>query len=139
MFVVVKKYDIKSIVVINNLTDESKQQVDKICSGRELAYQTNSNFDLTPEIHISTYFESDKQKAINIRFEQSNFLFMLGAVSASNLSANYIFDQSFDLIVTNSVTDLRYESLSSQNYVTFNTTICDNTFTLIDDLWTIKF
>lgn len=136
---VVQKYNTKNIIVVDNLSVDDKFAVDEICQNQNLTYQSNQNFDLTDDIHISTYFENQKQKAINFRFQQNNFLFLLGAVSVENMSINYIFDQSFDVVVTNSVTDLRYESLQSQNFVTFNTTICDNTFTLIDDLWTIKF
>ena len=64
---------------------------------------------------------------------------MLGAVSVENLENNAIFDQNFDMVATNAITDLRYETLVSKNYATFNSTICDNNFSLIDDLWTINF
>lgn len=135
---VVNKYKIKDIVILNNLTTSDKKDIENICNNKNVDYITAQNFELTSDIYISTYVEDSKYKALNIRTAEHNYLFLLGAVSVSNLSANYIFDQSFDMVVTNSVTDLRYESLTSKNYLTFNTTICDNTFTLIDDLWTIK-
>ena len=136
---ILQRYSVKSIAVVDNLSVSEKLQLEKVCSAQNLSYFTENSFDICTDVHIYTYFEDAKQKAINIQFDDINFLFMLGAVSVENLENNAIFDQSFDMVATNTVTDLRYETLVSKNFATFNLTVCDNNFSLIDDLWTINF
>ena len=136
---IVQKYHVKQVVLLGNVESGEKKQIENACKNCDLTFENSDEFDLTANIHICTYFDANKYKAIIFQFDEKNFLFMLGAVSADILSSSAIFDQTFDLVVINNVYDLRYENLNCEKTLAFGSTICAENFCLIDDLWTIKF
>lgn len=129
---------VNRIIVVGEIVNADKEIIENTYQDSFIDYLPNESFDLRQDIKVYTYFENQKCKAINFQFDESNFLFVLGAVSFEDIYSNAIFNQTFDLAITNSITDDRYRELETQKLFTFNATIQNNYFSLIDDLWTFK-